>query len=37
MSGTWCECAEKLLPVGAFAVYQDGVTHSPEGCEVDTW
>ena len=38
MTGTWCECSEKLIPVGALAIWMDGWTHRPEAdgiCEAD--
>jgi hypothetical protein len=36
MSGAnWCACSRKLIPVGALAIWQDGVTHRVEGCEAD--
>jgi hypothetical protein len=31
----WCHCLAKLIPVGALAIWQDGVTHRVEGCEAD--
>ena len=34
-SGNWCACSRKLIPVGALAIWQDGVTHRVEGCEAD--
>jgi hypothetical protein len=33
--GQWCACSRKLIPVGALAIWQDGVTHRVEGCEAD--
>lgn len=31
----WCDCTEKLIPVGALAVWMDGVEHRPEACTSD--